>query len=160
MGKIGEEQAYMKMFFLGGSLQPQLEAMEAAEEEALQEREAELNRELSDMIMDGAQQVEKALSALNAVPFGKGNADQIRALQQTVEQTKAVQAKLQTEINKQQIDIQEKIEQRELLQRKLVEMQQMLRSKLASSFPNQEALLNIGGGLSGYIGNCPSSIPQ
>lgn len=149
---LKNEMAYMKMFFLGGSLQPQLEELERSEEALLEKKEADLHRQLLAIITDANKQVDAAIGEIEAVPFGKGDTDRIEELQQTAVKTKEVQAKLQATLVEEQAECKRRIEDREMLQRKLAEMQQLVNSKQAESFANQQTLLNIGNSLSKYLG--------
>jgi glutamate synthase domain-containing protein 1 len=149
---LNNKLAYMKMFFLGGSLQPQLDELEKSEDELLKRKEENIHRELLQIITEANQQVDAAILEIEAVPFGKGDSDQIKQLKETVTKTKCVQADLQVTLAEQQVENQKRIEEREMLQRKLAEMQQLLRSKQADSFANQLTLLDIGNSLSKYLG--------
>lgn len=149
---LNNELAYMNMFFLGGSLQPQLDELEQSEEHRIKKKEADLNHQLLEMIKDANQQVDAAMDVIDAVPFGKGDTDQIHELKQTVAKTQGVQATLQAKMMEQQAESQRSIEHREMLQRKLAEMQQLINSKQGDSFANQEAILNAGNSLSKYLG--------
>lgn len=152
LNDLRNEDAYMRMFFLGGSLQPQLQELEQSEEEILKKKEENLDRQLLQMITDANQQADAALQVIEAVPFGKGDTDEIQNLKQTVAKTKGVQADLQAKLSEQQAISKNRIEDREMLQRKLAEMQQLVTSKQAMSFPNEQTLLKAGNSLSKYLG--------